>query len=606
MGSKEALKSATYSMRLTFMQRSDKPITAARLRHDYTLICDKLVNKGEEVDLQISLSAGQKFVVRVEAFDPKTNKLAFVGQSQELDLSAERAVIYLRETGKVTCADPARHPRAFHSATLLPDGKVLLLGGLVSDTTLGRKLHVDPTDEYAYATGTAEIYDPETMTFKDVSGSIPARAFHKAHLIPSSIMGPYEILVVGGVKSSATPAGPAFRLRASKLNHPYLISPHEQSEAAAALLVTYTPAKAKGQKPSITHKALSALPKLMMPQSVEIPSNSQVVFVEGGASYTVNGKTKSFTPGTAFWVDMKDRAALLAKAPMARTRVGHAVAPIGSSRYFVFGGTVNRKTCTSDTDKECDADAAEWLDFSSGKPEAKVTKFSPYPETTVWHSLTTIGWSDTQSSAKPGTVSEVPRKALLASGFPLELDTDTKMQLAWGKNAPLKTLQLVLENTGPAGTPPTLHTVPTSGEGHFLYSEYHEAIRLADGSVMLSGGNVDSNVEKKEACKGTTSLFCAYRQIAVYKHAGGTKVDLVTKPAAGKLPVKMTIGRFGHRATRLLDNTVLLTGGISLFGSRPELLQHAEVYNPRTGDPSEDPFGRKPTASAGHQCLIQD
>ena len=155
MGSKEALKSATYSMRLTFMQRSDKPITAARLRHDYTLICDKLVNKGEEVDLQISLSAGQKFVVRVEAFDPKTNKLAFVGQSQELDLSAERAVIYLRETGKVTCADPARHPRAFHSATLLPDGKVLLLGGLVSDTTLGRKLHVDPTDEYAYATGTA-------------------------------------------------------------------------------------------------------------------------------------------------------------------------------------------------------------------------------------------------------------------------------------------------------------------------------------------------------------------------------------------------------------------------------------------------------------------
>ena len=607
-GSKEALKAATYSLRLTFMQRDLRPIPAARLLQEYTLICDKLISKGEEVDLQISLSAGNKFVMRVEAFDPKTKELKYVGQSQEVDLTAERAVIYLRPTGKITCADPARHPRAFHSATLLPDGKVLLMGGLVSDTTLGRKLHVAAAEEYAYATGTVEIYDPETMTFQDVDGSIPARAFHRAHLVPSSIDESFEILVVGGVKSSTTPAGPAFRLRAaSNYNYPYLVSPHEKSEAAEALLVTYTPAKVKGQKPTLKTKTLSALPRLMMPQSVEIPATSQVLFSEGGATYTTTGSNKSFTAGTAFWVDLKDKASrkgadprLLAKAPLARTRVGHSVVPLGPSRYLVFGGTVNRKTCTSDKDPQCDADAAEWLNFSSGKPASAVITYSSFPQTTVWQSMTTIGLTDAQLAPKAPQVPKTPDKALLAGGFPLIFDTGSKMQLAWDQWLPKKTLQLLLDSSGQPGAPPSHSTVPTSGEGHFLASEYHAAIRLADGSVMLSGGNVNSNFEKKEACKTSTSAFCAYRQIVVYKFKGGTGVVLGQS-------AKMTIGRFGHSATRLLDNTVLISGGISLFGSRPELLQHAEIYNPRTGDASEDPFGRLPVAvSPGSKCLVQD
>lgn len=604
-GSNTALKSAEYTLRLTFMQRAQGPIPAARVLHDYTVICDRLVNPGEETKLQVSLTSGNKFSLRVEAFTKK-KALAFVGQTEDLDLSTERAVVYLRAVGKVSCVDPARYPRAFHSATLLPNGEVLLMGGLVSDATQGKLLHVDATDTRdAYATGSVEVFDPKTMSFKQ-AGSIPARAFHQAHLLPSKINGVYEVLVVGGVKSSATPPGPAFNLRAADYDYSFLVSPHQKSEAAEALLVSYDPSS--GQ---VTNKVLSSLPRLMMPQSVELPASRQAVFAGGGAGYTVSGKTKSFTAGKAFWVELKDLDSrggdpkLVSQTTLKRIRAGNALAPLGPSRFFIYGGNMLGKSadCTSATDTNCNKHVAEWLNQSSGTPDTTLISFaSPYPQTKAWHTLTTIGLQDDQLAPEPGTPAKTPTMALLAGGYPLVLDTERNMQLAWDWKPPTKNLQLVRD-----GNVPTFHDVSTTGDGHFLPAEYHAAVRLSDGSVMLSGGNASSSFSwaKQEACEKTSSPFCAYRQISIYGLKGGA-VELSGHGS-------MTVGRFGHRTTRLLDNTVLITGGVSLIGSKPQLLQHAEIYNPRTGHASEDPFGRGPVMDydtakkrSGHQCLTQE
>ena len=59
-------------------------------------------------------------------------------------------------------------PRAGHTATLLPDGKVLIVGGFSSVTGGG----------YDGGTDTAELYDPDTGTFTRTGRMTAARSWH--------------------------------------------------------------------------------------------------------------------------------------------------------------------------------------------------------------------------------------------------------------------------------------------------------------------------------------------------------------------------------------------------------------------------------------------
>jgi len=72
-----------------------------------------------------------------------------------------------RRTGDMTLA------RASHSATMLLDGKVLLAGGTVGD----------PAAEDEEASFTAELYDPATNTFSRTGSMASARILHTATLL---------------------------------------------------------------------------------------------------------------------------------------------------------------------------------------------------------------------------------------------------------------------------------------------------------------------------------------------------------------------------------------------------------------------------------------
>ncbi|MEM8930055.1 MAG: kelch repeat-containing protein [Acidobacteriota bacterium] len=76
-------------------------------------------------------------------------------------------------------------PRADHTATLLPSGKILVAGG-----------QAGVIDELA----SAEIYDPTTGTWSSTGSLQKARYSHTATLLPSG-----EVLVIGGDDCSATP-----------------------------------------------------------------------------------------------------------------------------------------------------------------------------------------------------------------------------------------------------------------------------------------------------------------------------------------------------------------------------------------------------------------
>jgi N-acetylneuraminic acid mutarotase len=81
-------------------------------------------------------------------------------------------------TGLWTPTGPMNSPRGDHTATLLPNGKVLVAAGVSSGS---------------YLTNSAELYDPASGTWTLTGPLNQTRYFHKATLLPSG-----KVLVAGG------------------------------------------------------------------------------------------------------------------------------------------------------------------------------------------------------------------------------------------------------------------------------------------------------------------------------------------------------------------------------------------------------------------------
>jgi hypothetical protein len=89
------------------------------------------------------------------------------------------ALLYDPATGQFTPTGDMTVPRAEGTATLLPDGRVLIAGG------------VDAANEVA--TQSAEVYDPETGRFAPTGDMTVARAYHVAAPLPDG-----RVLIAGG------------------------------------------------------------------------------------------------------------------------------------------------------------------------------------------------------------------------------------------------------------------------------------------------------------------------------------------------------------------------------------------------------------------------
>ncbi|WP_395832651.1 kelch repeat-containing protein [Archangium violaceum] len=153
-GSSGALTSAQEYDPVTHTWSSTTPMTQARYNHTATVM------PGGKV-LVVGGKSGSAILATAEVYDPATGIWSFTG-SLPLDVQA----------------------REGHSTTLLPGGKILMVGGRTKVNGVKDELHPESA-EYDPATGTWSSMDSMRLN--------QARAFHTATLLPGG-----QVLVVGG------------------------------------------------------------------------------------------------------------------------------------------------------------------------------------------------------------------------------------------------------------------------------------------------------------------------------------------------------------------------------------------------------------------------
>jgi hypothetical protein len=111
-----------------------------------------------------------------------SGKILFAG-GQNSSGPLASAEIYDPVTNSFKAVGSMAEPRSHHTATLLPNGKVLLAGGGVTNPASGVSLDIYPQLTPDSPSHTAELFDPQTETFSPAGTMNAARSSHTATLL---------------------------------------------------------------------------------------------------------------------------------------------------------------------------------------------------------------------------------------------------------------------------------------------------------------------------------------------------------------------------------------------------------------------------------------
>ena len=537
-----------------------------------TALCDATFGGSERVALAYPQSSGALIDLFAEAFDVTAHRLAS-GALLAVDFSKSLPDLRLFPSENFRCnanGSAARfrltQPRAFHTATALPSGEVLILGGLIPSLEGGE----GPTKsgDSLYVTDIAELYDPGTGTFTVLSGAKPLpRAFHQAALLPEDGSHKVRVLLVGGLSTSSRTEALVRDYMGQPIGFRWAPAGTNLANAAAEIL-TYDPVArsiSRSNGPAGMHS-------LALQAGAPLPGGGMVV--AGG------GTPSSGSIGPEDHCDVTD-GTKLQQGKLADTRLAAALVALDGMRALLIGGM---------------------LSSSGGAPfqqlDLQTAKGSPVEAKGL--SLPPLQFATLVALDPPGTTKA---KLLVAGGLEVVGQSATQPPSGSGGLYQISSesvMQPCVDN--PNQMCPALPILATQPTGTLLFDEacknpsryrpaaWNAATRLATGDRVLITGGTARNVYTQPTCHdcsaGDDVLSCALDQAAVYRIATNELAQIAPEGAAQGL----LIPRFGHTQTLLPSGNVLIVGGLTRRGTPKGTyaVAEAEVWNPARRQPVID------------------
>jgi hypothetical protein len=540
-----------------------------------SFLCDRVLKVGETPNLRLHVSSLKSFDLYAEGFadaapgDPDSGThgtLRRVATGSLLNVpfnSKAFPPLRMYQVQRFGCvAAKMGRARSFHSATALPNGQVLLVGGAVAGSDPSTE---DLTNNLYYLTGGAEIYDPADGSFKPVAedNQPAARAFHQAFYLGTDGSGAYKIMLVGGV-ASTNEALAALGLTNTGLGGPRLV-PFDTSQtipsplptvAAQAEILSYDPASLHITRTPVSGFNPVAFAAGASLGTLDAPDG---FVVAGGVNYV--DPLNSLQPATSMGVLVQRGAETMPRsADLAAGRMGASLSIIDADRALVWGGVLTGSA----------AQASVLSGLTAGGTLAVNTLGLPNVTGTQFQTTTLVS---------NGTDSQF----LVTGGFAVDDNGNASQPPAAADAVHLVTLaadgSLSIASV-PFGNPYVPDSSTCTNSSRYRPAAWESAITLPLGRGVLITGGAPTFDQTRQCndCDSGSSLLCSIRQTSSYPMAGGT-----FNPG----PSQLQVGRFGHASTLLSDGTILLTGGTTLApgATGPRISSDGEVFNPRTGLP---------------------
>lgn len=466
-----------------------------------------------------------------------------------------------------TDAGAMRVPRSHHTAVLLPSGKVLLAGGFGPEPR-------PVGEEYAGTTplSSTEVYDPRSNQWAPASSMNAARARHTATVLPNG-----DVLVAGGA-GTPEPSSPLPLLTSAEVYRPtgdggvgtwrYTGSMADGRSRHTATLVTSEGVviAAGGQRAAAFSNLASASAEVYSPTAAGKDDDGNSVsggwartapmlsaaldhtatLLANGTVLVAGGCCRHDVPVSSVQLYSPVARQWTAMAPMTTARASATATLLPAGGVLLAGGYDSRRVPS--------ATLEVFGHHEQARPE--VLGITP-----------PAGPTNRDSEITVAGTALFPTRSVLVGGKPARIRWSTYRELSVVVPPQAQGAVDVVVET-PAGrsvpTPASRFTFgagawePTTGLDEARYQ--HTATALGDGKVLVAGGTTDFFIpaDPEGAHRDSSALY-----------------DPATEAWA---PTgKMTAPRFDFSATLLKDGSVLVTGGRAGPAGDPSLAS-AEVY----------------------------